>query len=839
MNTQYRCQNEKRRRLVARPVDADDKPVQPEFNGIDYLEVVSADELPSPVLFQRTLRVFFLHPLPGPSDGVPSSAPALGKTNVVIEGGAQTKGIRVTSVSSTGNVLTVEVDRRGDFSTYTLRIVASPTSKQPPTGFDPQLAAVDFSFKIDCPSEFDCEQQTECPPDLLPEPELDYLAKDYASFRRLMLDRLSVIMPDWRERNPADVQIALLELLAYVGDHLSYYQDAVATEAYLGTARRRISVRRHARLLDYRMHDGCNARTWVFVEASGSADGKVLPVGTTLLTRGADGERVFPVNKLGEKLNPRPNAKLNEKMPAPPTVFQTMHDLRLFNAHNRIQFYTWGDAECCLPSGATRATLLDAGDLALQAGDVLIFEEVLSPTTGLGADADPARRHAVRLKQAERSVDPLNDAKLYEVVWHEADALPFPLCLTALVSAQGDTPELKAVSLARGNVVLADHGRTVPDQPLVPEQVSAERYRPQLLHADISFAEKYDHDQAQLLPAARALQQDPHAALPAGAAEDRLQSLSLSDGDESWSARHELLGSDRFQADFVAEIERDGRVYLRFGDGVLGKQPAAGSHFSATYRIGNGRAGNVGADSITRIATNLPGITGVRNPLPATGGIAAETLEEVRQYAPQAFRVQVRAVTEADYAEVTERHPEVQKAAACFRWFGSWYTVLVMIDRKGGLPVKQDPLFLREIRAHIERFRLAGYDLEIGDPRFVPLELKLQVCAKPGYFRSHVKESLLRVFSSQTLANGQRGFFHPDNFTFGQPLYLSRIYETAMAVAGVASVEIKTFQRKWQTAGDELQRGVMTVAALEIIQLDNDPNRPENGRIEFDVQGGL
>jgi hypothetical protein len=42
-------------------------------------------------------------------------------------------------------------------------------------------------------------------------------------------------------------RIALVELLAYVGDQLSYYQDAVANEAYLETARQRISVKRHTR----------------------------------------------------------------------------------------------------------------------------------------------------------------------------------------------------------------------------------------------------------------------------------------------------------------------------------------------------------------------------------------------------------------------------------------------------------------------------------------------------------------------------------------------------------------------------------------------------------------
>ena len=43
----------------------------------------------------------------------------------------------------------------------------------------------------------------------------------------------------------------LVEALAYTADQLSYQQDAVATEAYLGTARRRVSIRRHARLMDY------------------------------------------------------------------------------------------------------------------------------------------------------------------------------------------------------------------------------------------------------------------------------------------------------------------------------------------------------------------------------------------------------------------------------------------------------------------------------------------------------------------------------------------------------------------------------------------------------------
>jgi hypothetical protein len=122
--------------------------------------------------------------------------------------------LKILAVSAIGRVLSVQVNTPGDFSTYTLRLVTTSTNLQTPAGFDPQLSEVDFSFKVDCPSDFDCAPEDLCPPEPLSEPEIDYLAKDYASFRRLLLDRLSVLMPDWKERNTADLQVMLVELLS-------------------------------------------------------------------------------------------------------------------------------------------------------------------------------------------------------------------------------------------------------------------------------------------------------------------------------------------------------------------------------------------------------------------------------------------------------------------------------------------------------------------------------------------------------------------------------------------------------------------------------------------------
>jgi len=194
-------------------------------------------------------------------------------------------------------------------------------------------------------------------------------------------------------------------------------------------------------------------------------------------------------------------------------------------------------------------------------------------------------------------------------------------------------------------------------------------------------------------------------------------------------------------------------------------------------------------------------------------------------------------VTEDDYALMAERQPEVQEAAAALRWTGSWYTAFVTIDRAGGRAI--DVGFEGDARLHLDGYRMAGVDLEINGPVFVPLDIAMDVCVKSGYFRSHVKQALLDAFSNRLFGDGRRGFFHPDLFTFGQPLYLSRLYQAALAVPGVDSVTVTRFQRLGKTADGELQDGVLAPAYLEILRLDSDPSFPENGRIEFVMGGGL
>jgi predicted phage baseplate assembly protein len=211
-------------------------------------------------------------------------------------------------------------------------------------------------------------------------------------------------------------------------------------------------------------------------------------------------------------------------------------------------------------------------------------------------------------------------------------------------------------------------------------------------------------------------------------------------------------------------------------------------------------------------------------------------MEHVRRMAPQAFRIQERAVTSDDYAEVARRHREVQNAAATVRWTGSWRTIFLTIDRLGGRPV--DPDFEEDMRRHLERYRMAGHDVEIDSPRFVSLEVEMTVCVKPEYFRGDVKAALLRVFSNKTQPDGQVGVFHPDNFSFGQPVYLSTLYAAAQKVEGVRFVTVTMFRRLGTKSRQELEEGVLKLGALEVARLDNDPNFAERGVFRLTMEGG-
>jgi hypothetical protein len=863
--------------------------------------------------------------------------------NVVISGGARVRDIKVTDIrlraadEPDGDAsMDVAIDRPGDTSTYRLSLVAlnddgEPTG-DPMPGIDPRYAGADFSFQFGEPTHIDCRQPQVCPRSVLPTPDINYLARDYQSFRQLILDRLAVTVPDWTEQHVPDTGVALVEILAYVADHLSYYQDAVATEAYLATARQRISVRRHVRLVDYPMHEGCNARTWIFVNTD--KDVTIDPAATYFVA-GYNGGGAVDKSVLSP--NDIPLEMRGQLVTFEPTAAVTLHV-----AHNSIYFYTWGDRQCCLPAGATSATLRDSWSsqasgaseakpqtasqeerssrkrsakvaddksatykpapdqaapgtppvgeraLRLKPGDMLLLEEV----SGLdGAPPDPAHRHLVRLTKVKQSYDPLyNDQPVLEVAWAVEDALPFSLCL-----CQADGKSNVDISVARGNILLADHGNWtgqgswIKDEQL-PQPVAGKKFRPTLKTAPLTFGQRAKRRAA----AAAQLRTDPRAAVPqlyltsiptvdggsplftfadledpsammtrradaqdlasrtlrdrlatatpagAPASDSADENARLKQGLQSllrtWTPCRDLLSSNGNDLHFVVEMDDQGFAHLRFGDGQNGQAPEVGEQFRATYRVGIGVAGNVGAETITHVVTTQEGLK-PRNPLAATSGTDPEPIARVKLLAPKAYQGDiVRAISADDYARLAERNPRVQRAACALQWAGTRYEAHVAIDPLGTDAV--DHALLRQIQAELYRYRRIGYDVVVVPPTYVPLDIAMTVQVLPGYARGHLETLLRNIFSDHRLADGTLGVFHPDNLTFGESIYASRLIAAAQNIDGVESVVVRRLQRRFETPNHELDNGVLPIGPLEVGRLGSNRAAPENGRFVLTVRGG-
>ncbi|HEY0063210.1 MAG TPA: putative baseplate assembly protein [Telluria sp.] len=829
----------------------------PRWNGVDFLEV--SDE-------KRSLCVHFFGSIP---EGISVA-------NVRIEGGRRIRGIQVLRVEidraddpDLDDCLRIELDKVGDFSVYRLCFVERDAQApegapryRPFHGLDPRYACLEFRFRLDCAADLDCKPQHDCPAPAVVVPEIDYLAKDYASLRQMMLDRMSLTMPDWKERHVPDLGVTLVEVLAYTADYLSYYQDAVATEAYLDTARERISVRRHVRLVDYRMHEGCNARTWVSLQSN--SDIGPRPLNEMYFITGfpdldAFAGRVVPHDAMQKYV-----ASLYEVFE--PVAYGAVTAIEVRAAHSEIALYTWGETECCLPKGATRATLVDGTAvrsdgpggrvLDLHAGEVLVFEEVRGPTTGALPDADPEHRHAVMLTKVTPVMDELLNQPVLEIEWAPADALPFSICISVRLTAEFDCVRVSGVSVARGNVVLVDHGRRAPADPLGPvsghadpgdcacdgsivTNISvADPFRPRLKQNNLTFKAA-----VATTSAAAMLAQDPREALP-----DLL--LTEQPDGATWAPRYDLLASDGGAREFVVEMDDERRAHLRFGDGDLGMQPSTGSTFDTRYRTGGGASGNIGRDVIAALVCRTGTIDGVfltvRNPIAASGGTEPEPVAEAKLFAPGAFRKQrMRAITAGDYAELAQRNAQIQRAAADLSWTGSWYEARVALD-----PFDTEtasPALLAAVEGELYPFRRMGHDLAVVQARYVPISLTLHVCVLPHYARGEVRARLLDVLGNRRLTNGELGLFHPDRLTFGAGLHLSRIIAAAAGVEGVENVKVLRFQRldvpddpmaPTPEMDPAVADGVLALGPTEIAQLDNDPDFAENGTLTLQLGGG-
>ena len=832
-------------------------------NGIDYLSVDPST--------QTALDVHFISPLTA-AQQLSLTADHVSITATL--GDATPVAVQSVEFPTVGGdvVMRIHTATPGTFTVYTLRL-ADPTAT--PQRLDPYYSSVEFSFKAGCYSDVDCDHSAH---HCTAEPEVDfpvdYQSRDFWSFRTALFDFASQRYPQWVDRLEADAAVMLLEVMAAVGDELSYYQDRLAREAYLETATQRRSLRRHARLVDYRVHDGLGATTWIDVTAKAAG---TLPAGTALWAV-RDGERVdFSIGR-----------DLDEMISTPPETF-AVDPAR--NATNLIP-YQWDSADVCLPAGTTDMWLTGGNAVknALTPFDDVpphrapgrwVLLRTDPPDPGL-----PARRHVVRLVNAEVVHDPLANVDTTHIVWEPEQALPADFDLTCLHVHGNIVPAVAGRHLSRTFVIgpaagsgagsvpsaasllaaedppPAGEDPTNPAEPTDPAWTT-ERTGPNATVTYLFSLYRTDTDGLVWRGRTDAAGRDsgnPRLATP----ELRLVERTMQpngtfvDGD-AWTWRHSLLdapaspalakhftlddgfwrrlvGYQRFGGEVVhTDYASEDGVTIRFGDSVFGLTPARGSRFRANYLVGNGRRGNVPAGAVqwfdSTDAAVAAVVTAIENPFAVDSGVDPETPQEIRQLAPEAFRaLTFRAVRPEDYAEAAERLDWVQRAGCSFRWTGSWQTAFVTPDPRHSVEVTDDQRI--DLERQLDRFRQAGRETHALDPRYADIDLQIRVCVAPASYPAEVK---VRVLGA--LTDSSTSFFAADNFTFGTALDRSRLEAAIQTVVGVRAVEDITFRRRevldWAVLPATYQPG-----RNEVIRVENDPLHPDRGSIQLTMEGG-
>jgi hypothetical protein len=788
------------------------------LNGIDYVEV-AADQI--------NLTVHFLNPVP--------MAGSLALVDpVTITGGEVVTSLGVVPIDEKTAwgaddqgrpVLSLTVTAPGDFSTY--RLTLSSTKLDP--FFD--WAAVDF--KVGCADTLDCAQPAPASVasvgDTVP---IDYLAKDFGSFSRALSEFSALHYPRWVERSEADLGMVLLQALAALADELSYYQDRVAAESTLGSATQRLSVVRHARLVDYEPAPATTATAVLQLDVSEEGTG-AWTIDTPLLCRalGADGSIV--------------DFEVEDPQVGMAGAIAFTVDAR-WNRVNLVPYW-WDDSQRCLAARSSDFYLVGQG-LGLGAGQQLLLD---SP----GPDsADAPVRELVTVSSVVETADPL---------------VPAGSALTHVFLAAPTTEDhdLWATEVA-GNIVTAVQGIRVTEQFVIPggEVPSSAPTSPSPAPAVVRLGA--DSTALSPVPSYRwSLAQGPLAWIATGEQDvdttvPALPELVLGEvvgADEPpvpWTFGRWLLDAGPTDQVFTLTPEQyspvltaqgttwfdydgDGGTTIRFGDGSTALSPPPGTVFEAQYRVGGGAAGNVPADTIVSVAPGQPQgpvVTACTNPFPATGGQDAETIAQVRVRAPQQFAAVPRhAVLASDYATAAQTLPWVDRAGASFRWTGSWLSVLTCADPEGA----EEPTAaqLSALTQLLDEQRLAGSEVYVVPPHYASIDVQVTVDGSPSAFASDVASAVLARLSPGARPGGATGFFDHDNWSFGQALESSTLFaavQSCPGVDGVASVHYR--QRGVHPAWEPLPETV-DVGPHEILRVDNDPSRPEAGTLQVIVEG--
>jgi len=238
------------------------------------------------------------------------------------------------------------------------------------------------------------------------------------------------------------------------------------------------------------------------------------------------------------------------------------------------------------------------------------------------------------------------------------------------------------------------------------------------------------------------------ASIPEDLHKETFVEVDVLEGDEAsrWalSLDDDLRDVDRNDAAYAVDPVRG---TVRFGDGVHGAIPKAGTHnlIVQHYYTTDGRSGNVPAGTV-RVCPSFGSQLRVRNPFPATGGRDVESIDDLIKRAPKALTGRTRAVTTEDF-EIIAREAS-GTLARCHAYKDAmddpWVVRLTVLPRRDGktgeIPDAEEIGLLRAVQEYVQDRALINTEVRVEMTELVPINVEMRCLLIPRTNPSGVRE---------------------------------------------------------------------------------------------------
>jgi hypothetical protein len=308
------------------------------------------------------------------------------------------------------------------------------------------------------------------------------------------------------------------------------------------------------------------------------------------------------------------------------------------------------------------------------------------------------------------------------------------------------------------------------------------------------------------------------APTPTGAA----SSLSVSVNGAAWQLVPTLYRQPPQAQVFTSVTQSNGSTQVIFGDGVEGStSPTGQNNIVATYRTGLGVAGNVAAGAISTLLDRPVGVSGVVNPMPASGGQDPATVADIQSAAPMSVQTLGRAVSITDYQNFAATFAGIAKASAVWLPSGFYRGVFLTAAAAGGAALPPGNLTLDNLVASLTAYGNPAVPFTVATFLETLFGFEADLTIDPAYGTDAVQAAVMAQLNST---------YSFANRTFGQGVSADELDALIQSVPGVVAVNIKHLKVIATSAAGDLGSAGFSVAAYQSwIQQYVHVKRPRSG----------